>query len=95
MKFPAAELSSEELAEMIVVQGVNRLMFYATYLSNYIHIAQKDSKFLQVLQGVRQIMHTGVSLNAEDEAWALANGLPLTVSAVKLTFTCASADLLH
>jgi hypothetical protein len=53
---------------------------YAPFLSLHIKAAQNDAAVLSALKSCRQILHTGVSLNAEDEAWAYANGLPITVN---------------
>lgn len=35
---------------------------------------------LSALQGLRQVVYTGSSMNPEDETWALEKGIPITVS---------------
>lgn len=74
------EFSTEELLEMIEQCGLNRIAVYATFLSTHIRNAQKDEKVLKAMQALRQILHTGVSLNREEEDWAFAHDLSLTVS---------------
>ncbi|KAJ6600810.1 putative amp-CoA ligase [Mycena sp. CBHHK59/15] len=75
---PAVGMSTEELMKMVKTCGLNRMAVYATFLSVYIKDAQKDPEVLKALQGFRQIVHAGVSLNREDEEWAYANDLPIT-----------------
>ncbi|KAJ7171029.1 putative amp-CoA ligase [Mycena filopes] len=75
---PGIGMSTQELMNMITSCGLNRLAVYATFLSAYIKAAQQDSEVLSALQGFRQIVHTGVALNPEDEEWARANHLPIT-----------------
>ncbi|KAF7336547.1 putative amp-CoA ligase [Mycena sanguinolenta] len=67
-----------ELLDLIKTCGLNRVALYAPFLSRYIKDAQNDPAVLSALQSCRQILHTGVSLNAEDENWAYENGLPIT-----------------
>ena len=42
--------------------------------------AQKDPIVLEALQQQREVFHMGVSLNLEDEKWALEHGITLTAS---------------
>jgi hypothetical protein len=74
------DFSTEELLEMISQCDLNRVVLYATFLSKHIRNAQKHGKVLKAMQGLRQILHTGVTLNREDEEWAFAHNLALTVS---------------
>jgi hypothetical protein len=71
--------STSEIVQMVQVAGVNRLVFYATFLGSHFEHARKDLKVLKVLQGCRQILHTGVPLDKENEEWAYNNGIPITV----------------
>lgn len=72
-------MPTAELVELIKTCGLNRVAMYAPFLSVHIKAAQSDPAVLSALQSCRQILHTGVSLNAEDEAWAYEHGLPITV----------------
>ncbi|KAJ7246935.1 putative amp-CoA ligase [Mycena rebaudengoi] len=71
-------MPTTELVDLIKTCGLNRVAMYAPFLSLHIKAAQNDPAVLSALKSCRQILHTGVSLNAEDEAWAYANGLPIT-----------------
>jgi acyl-coenzyme A synthetase/AMP-(fatty) acid ligase len=73
-------MTTEELMHMIQSCGLNRMAVYATFLSTYIKAAQQDQKVLAALRSFRQIVHTGVALNREDEEWAYENHIPITVS---------------
>jgi len=74
------DFSTDELLAMITQCSLNRVLLYATFLSTHIRNAQKDRKVLQAMQGLRQILHTGVAFNRDDEEWAFAHNLPLTTS---------------
>ncbi|KAJ7136297.1 putative amp-CoA ligase [Mycena filopes] len=71
-------MPTDELVELITTCGLNRLALYAPFLSVHIRAAQTDPTVLSALQSCRQILHTGVSLNAADENWAYDHGLPIT-----------------
>jgi hypothetical protein len=72
-------IPTEELVHLIKTCGLNRVAMYAPFLSVHIKAAQSDPRVLGVLQSCRKILYTRVSLNADDEAWAYDNGLPITV----------------
>lgn len=72
-------MPTEELVKMIKECGVNRIVLYASFLSDHIRQARHDPNVLDLLRGCKQILHTGVSLNPIDEQWAYQNGLPITV----------------
>ncbi|KAJ7016166.1 putative amp-CoA ligase [Mycena alexandri] len=71
-------MPTDELIELIDTCGLNRVAMYAPFLSVHIKAAQGDPTVLSALRNCRQILHTGVSLNAEDENWAYDHGLPIT-----------------
>ncbi|KAJ6522267.1 hypothetical protein B0H19DRAFT_1224039 [Mycena capillaripes] len=75
---PAMAMSTEELMSMIRFCGLNRMAVYATFLSVYIKAAQKDQEVLLALRAFRQIVHTGVALNRQDEKWAYTHRIPIT-----------------
>ncbi|KAG6828193.1 hypothetical protein H0H92_008812 [Tricholoma furcatifolium] len=69
--------SSTELIDMIQLGGLNRLNQFATFLSNHLKIARQDPKLLTLLQGLDELLYTGLPLPREDEEWAYKNGLKL------------------
>ncbi|KAJ7704927.1 putative amp-CoA ligase [Mycena rosella] len=71
-------MPTTELVDLIKTCGLNRVAMYAPFLSVHIKAAQSDPAVLSALGSCRQILHTGVSLNAEDENWAYEHGLPIT-----------------
>ncbi|EGN93838.1 hypothetical protein SERLA73DRAFT_63440 [Serpula lacrymans var. lacrymans S7.3] len=74
----ALDASTSELLGMISTCGLNRVALYATFLSTHIRAARTNPEVLHALKCMRQILHTGVALNREDEEWALHHALPLT-----------------
>ena len=75
-----AAIGADEFLAMVKQCGLNRLLQYATWLSALIDVARKNEEVLKALQGMRQVMYTGLAMNPEDEAWAFAHDIPLTVS---------------
>ncbi|EIW55359.1 acetyl-CoA synthetase-like protein [Trametes versicolor FP-101664 SS1] len=73
-------VSPQEFLGLVQVCGLTRLILYATFLSEIIRAAKKDETIRDGLKGLRQIFHTGVALNKEDEAWAYENGLRMITS---------------
>lgn len=88
-------VSSPELLGLVDVCKLNTLALYATFLSELIHDAQKDPKVYEALKGMRQIAHTGVAINKDDEDWAYANGLNIIVSAHSLLTGHAIRQLIY
>lgn len=72
-------VSPQEFLGLVQVCGLTRLILYATFLSEIIRTGKKDEVIRDALKGLRQIFHTGVALNKEDEAWAYENGLRIIV----------------
>lgn len=75
--------------------SINRLAVYATFLSSLIRAAKQDDVVKVALQSLRDIFHTGVTLNKEDEDWAYANGLKVIVRTSCLSLATTSTDLLR
>jgi acyl-coenzyme A synthetase/AMP-(fatty) acid ligase len=73
------DIGADEFLAMVRQCGLNRLLQYATWLSALIEVAKKNEEVLKALQGLRQVMYTGLAMNPKDEAWAYAHGIPLTV----------------
>ena len=80
-----AAIGADEFLAMVKQCGLNRLLQYATWLSALIDVARKNDEVLKALQGMRQVMYTGLAMNPEDEAWAFAHDIPLTVSNFRVT----------
>lgn len=70
--------SPEELTDMITRCGLNRLNQFATFLSTQLRSSRSDPKLLHLLQGLDDILYSGLPLPQEDEKWALDHGLRLT-----------------
>ncbi|KAI8976643.1 acetyl-CoA synthetase-like protein [Trametes punicea] len=73
-------VSPQEFLGLVRVCGLTRLILYATFLSEIIRTAKQDAAVRDALKGLRQIFHTGVALNKEDEEWAYENGLRIITS---------------
>jgi acyl-coenzyme A synthetase/AMP-(fatty) acid ligase len=69
--------STDELMDMIVRCRMNRLNQFAPLLSVNIRAAQQNPKFLSLLQGLDEILYSGLALPQDTEAWAYSQGLPL------------------
>ncbi|KIL70723.1 hypothetical protein M378DRAFT_66741 [Amanita muscaria Koide BX008] len=69
--------SSEELVDMIERCGLNRLNQFATFLSNHLRNSRNDRKLLSKLQGLEEVVFTGLPLPRDDEEWAMKNGVQL------------------
>ncbi|KAJ7022960.1 hypothetical protein C8F04DRAFT_1307002 [Mycena alexandri] len=71
-------MPTDELIELTNTCGLNCVAMYAPFLSVHIKATQGNPTVLSALRNCHQILHTGVSLNAEDENWAYDHGLPIT-----------------
>lgn len=69
--------SSDELADMIARCGLNRLNQFATFLTTHLKRSRQDAKLLGLLQGLDEILYSGLMLAPEQEAYALQHGLRL------------------
>ncbi|KAJ7183460.1 acetyl-CoA synthetase-like protein [Mycena filopes] len=74
-----ADFDVDELLALVKDAGLNRIFLYAPWLSRLIKFAKADPVVLETLQNMRQIIYTGASMNPDDEAWMVANGLPVTL----------------
>ncbi|RDB17511.1 hypothetical protein Hypma_001208 [Hypsizygus marmoreus] len=73
----AISFSSGELVDMIHRCGLNRLNQFATFLANHLRASRTDAKLLSLLQGLDEILYSGLPLAREEEEWAYRNGLKL------------------
>ena len=72
--------SSEELADMVKLAGLNRIHQFGSFLSMHIRHARQNPKLLALLQSLDTIIFSGLPLPREDEEYAYNNGLKLVVS---------------
>jgi hypothetical protein len=70
---------------MIHHAGLNRVIQFATFLSNHLKASRADPELLTLLAGLDDIMSCGLPLPQEDQDWASKNGLKLRVG---LTLLC-------
>ncbi|KAF8182898.1 hypothetical protein BJ912DRAFT_977046 [Pholiota molesta] len=69
--------SSEELVDMIVRCGLNRLNQFAAFLMRHFNTARQDPKVLSLLQNLDDVCYSGMALPYEDEQWAIKSGIRL------------------
>ncbi|KAJ7983268.1 acetyl-CoA synthetase-like protein [Mycena polygramma] len=69
----------QSFLDLIRLAGLNNMLLYAPWLSQLLTIARTDLEVLKELRAMRQIIYTGASLNPEDEAWIVEQGIPATV----------------
>ncbi|KAF7339984.1 Acetyl-CoA synthetase-like protein [Mycena venus] len=79
VQLPPSGFDRETLLDLTRLAGLNNLFLYAPWFSKLINMARTDPEVLGVLRGMHQIVYTGASLNPEDEAWIVEQGLPSTV----------------
>ena len=70
----------EELHNMVHICGLNHLTAYGTYLTRYIQAARKDPAILKLLQEMRLVSYSGMSLSVADDDWCFQNHIPMIVS---------------
>lgn len=76
----ANPFTSYQLIEMIHDCGLNRLNIFGSFLATHLRNSRLDSKLLQMLAGLDEVIYTGLPLPREEEAWAYTNGIKLRVS---------------
>lgn len=69
----------EELVDMVVRCGLNRLNQFGSFLTNTLRRSRMNPKLLSMLTNLDDILYTGVPLPHEEEAWAYQNGMKLRV----------------
>lgn len=72
--------SAEELTDMVIHCGLNRLHQFATFLSVHLHCARENPKLLSYLLSLDTIMYSGLPLSQEDENFSIRSGLKLMAS---------------
>jgi hypothetical protein len=77
------DFDSRELATMIRVAGVNRIIQFTGVLRGHLEDARKgvvEPGLLALLKKSRQVTYAGMPLATELEDWAVAQGIPVTVN---------------
>ncbi|KDR78205.1 hypothetical protein GALMADRAFT_64892 [Galerina marginata CBS 339.88] len=69
--------SSEELIDMIIRCGLNRLNQFAAFLMKHFRNARQDAKLLSMMKNLDDVLYSGMPLPYEDEQWALKSGIRL------------------
>ncbi|KAH9476811.1 hypothetical protein JR316_0010726 [Psilocybe cubensis] len=69
--------SSEELVDMIIRCGLNRLNQFAAFLMKHFRNARQDAKLLSIMKNLDDVLYSGMALPYEDEQWALKSGIRL------------------
>lgn len=69
--------SSRELMEMVTRCRLNRLNQFATFLVTHLRASRTDAKLLATLQGLDEVLYSGLALPQEDEAYAYQHNIPL------------------
>jgi hypothetical protein len=71
--------SSDELVDMINRCGLNRLNQFAAFLSSHLRNSRIDCTLLAKLQGLDEVLYSGLPLSRDDKEWAMRNGIKLKV----------------
>ena len=69
-----------ELIGLVRVCGMTILVVYAPFLADLTRAARTDAELLDALKSIKQITHTGVPLNREEEAWAYSQDMNVNSS---------------
>ncbi|KAI0645753.1 acetyl-CoA synthetase-like protein [Trametes meyenii] len=67
----------EDLKDMVARCGLTHLNLYATFLTRHLHASRDDPALLSVLRQLDKIFYSGLSLAADDEAYACEQGIPI------------------
>jgi hypothetical protein len=71
--------SSEELMDMIVRCGLNRLNLFASFLGNHLRASRQDSRLLSLLISLDDVVYSGLPLPREEEQYAYKHGIKIRV----------------
>lgn len=75
VQFTKQAFSSEELLDMVTRCGLSRITIFPTYLATHFRNSRRDPKVLAALQGLDEILISGLSMSVEDQRWARSNGI--------------------
>jgi hypothetical protein len=72
--------SSDELADMVRRCSLNRLNQFATFVAIHLRNSRSDTKLLDLLKSLDEVLYSGLTLGKEEEGWAYKNGIQLKAS---------------
>ncbi|KAF7332472.1 Acetyl-CoA synthetase-like protein [Mycena kentingensis (nom. inval.)] len=73
----AMPFSAAQLCEMVQDCGMTRLNIFGSYLAGHLRSARQDAALLRALQGLDEVLYTGLPLPRDEEAWAYTQGVKL------------------
>lgn len=77
VQFTKQTFSSDELVDMIQRCGLSRINQFPTYLTHHLRNSRHSPKLLSHLQGLDEILISGLMMSPEDEEWVYRNGIKL------------------
>ncbi|KAI0375330.1 acetyl-CoA synthetase-like protein [Pilatotrama ljubarskyi] len=77
VQFTKQAFSSDELVDMIQRCGLSRINQFPTYLTHHLRNSRHSPKLLAFLQGLDEILISGLMMSPEDEDWVYRNGIKL------------------
>ncbi|TFK89636.1 acetyl-CoA synthetase-like protein [Polyporus arcularius HHB13444] len=77
VQFTQQGFSSDELVDMFHRCGLTRMNIFPTFLAEHLRNSRHNPKLLALLQGLDQILISGLTLSPEDEEWIHSNGIRL------------------
>ncbi|PCH33828.1 acetyl-CoA synthetase-like protein [Wolfiporia cocos MD-104 SS10] len=75
VQFTKQAFSSDELLDMIDRCGLTRMNIFPTFLATHLRNSRRDPHLLARLQGLDEILVSGLSMSPEDQAWVISNGI--------------------
>ncbi|KAJ7126458.1 hypothetical protein C8R43DRAFT_897871 [Mycena crocata] len=69
--------TSDQLMDMILGCGLNRLNLFGSFLATHLRNSRADSKLLGMLASLDEVLYTGLPLPHEEEIWAYSHGIKL------------------
>lgn len=70
---------ADELSQMVIKCGLNRLNQFATFLATHLANARQNPKVAALMQSFDEVLYSGLPLAVEEEKWAHKNGVKLRV----------------
>ncbi|KAI0652198.1 acetyl-CoA synthetase-like protein [Trametes meyenii] len=77
VQFTKQTFSSNELVDMVQRCGLSRINQFPTYLTHHLRNSRHSPKLLALLQGLDEILISGLMMSPEDEEWVYRNGIKL------------------
>ncbi|KAI0639731.1 acetyl-CoA synthetase-like protein [Trametes polyzona] len=77
VQFTKPTFSSDELVDMIHRCGLSRMNQFPSYLTHHIRNSRHSPKLLALLQGLDEILISGLMMSPEDQEWVYKHGIKL------------------